>query len=138
MQKELEKKTAAKLAETKEVKPDNGEIDEGGDDGDTVEKVEADIAEMIEKKLEISEAIFAKYVNAQQSGTVSKTDTVAIAKLAGLPESVGEQIALQYTNLISKYPYLLTNAVMKTKPDMGQKAQVIAPAKRRLLVPAKK
>lgn len=113
------------------------EENEGGDDGDVVDEVEAEIIDLTSGGIEISEAIFTAFVVAQYSDGVNRADFMSVSKKSGLPPSVCEQIMLQYRALSDQFPHALTNAVVKKVPPkptgLGSKAQLAAPSQRRLL-----
>lgn len=121
--------------EKKEEKPIT---EDGNDDGDTIDKVEKDMNEMMDAT--VDEMTFSKFVTAQLDGEVNKNDYVAIAKKAGIPEGTAKNIHLNYEVLANNHPHVLTNASIKqataaTKVDMGKKATPLQqpPAQRRLL-----
>jgi len=114
--------------------------EEGGDDGETtdvVDLVEKETEKLTEKVPSVDEDSFNKFVTAQYSGAVSRSDYIAVSKKAGISEAIGEQIMLQYVALSDRFPHVLTNAAVKKNPppnaNLGAKAQLQIPSQRRLL-----
>ena len=115
--------------------------EEGGDDGvlaDVVDEIEGETADLTNEVPSIDEATFTKFVTAQYSGNVtSRSDYLAISEKAGISAAAGEQIMLHYRVLSDQFPHVLTNAAVRKLPpkaaSLGTKAQLQAPAQRRLL-----
>ena len=123
-------KKVEKLAEEPKEGPEEGEddgkevvIEEEKEETDVVGEVETEEKELTSTQSDIDEATFSKFLQAQHSGDVNKTDYVAISKKAGLPPKVGEQIILQYKLLSDQYP----------QAAIAARAKKIAPVKQSLL-----
>jgi hypothetical protein len=112
------------------------EKSEGGDDGDTIEKVEGEIKEMTTGKPTIDEKMFEKFVNAQYTPGMNRGDHAAISKAAGIDEKMGEEIMLQYKALADRYSHIITNAAAKKPAPKGFGNKTVVqqkPQQRRLL-----
>lgn len=113
------------------------ELEEGGDDGETIElgdetevatditevteedtvtQVEEEEKEMLVPHITIDEPTFAKFVKAQFGLPKDKQDDyVAISKTAGLSGAIGEQIMGQYFALADRYPRVLSEATLQAR-----------------------
>jgi hypothetical protein len=118
-----------------ETDPESELLEEGGDDGETIEfgdeepvltefapepdvvsQLEEEEKEMLVPHITIDEQTFAKYVRTQFGLPKDKQDDyVAISKTAGLSSSIGEQIMGQYYALSDKYPKVLANATLQAR-----------------------
>jgi len=105
---------------------DGSEVDEGSEasgtatEEDIAAETEAALGETLEDEPEVSEADFARYVEAQYSGKVDMANVPAVAKESGLDEQLVGDILLNYKALLAKYPKVQTQAMLKAKKGAGR------------------
>ena len=87
---------------------------------DIAVETEAALGETLEDEPEVSEADFARYVEAQYSGKVDMANVPAVAKKSGLAEQLVGDILLNYKALLAKYPKVQTQAMLKAKKGAGR------------------
>lgn len=105
---------------------DGSEVDEGSEasgtatEEDIAVETEAALGETLEDEPEVSEADFARYVEAQYSGKVDMANVPAVAKESGLDEQLVGDILLNYKALLAKYPKVQTQAMLNAQNRAGR------------------
>ena len=111
-------KTAAKKQwgdESSSEGEDDGKVVEGTRKvTDPVSRVEKDKADIMDPTIKVNEEILAKFLAAQNSEGVSKTDYKAIASKSGLPVETTEYIISHFALYKDQYPQVFARFVMKT------------------------